>query len=111
RQLVYSSNQPIDVDEAREAVADAGFPRAVVQRSGDDDISVRTEQITTDEALRIERALERLAGDVEKERDELIGPSLGAELRTKALIALGVALLAQMVYLAIRFRWTFGVSA
>jgi SecD/SecF fusion protein len=111
RQLVYSSSKPIEVDVARQAVADAGFPRAVVQRSGEDDISVRTDQITTDEALKIERALENVAGDVTKERDELIGPSLGAELRTKALIALGVALLAQMLYLAIRFRWTFGVSA
>ena len=44
-------------------------------------------------------------------RDELIGPSLGDELRQKALIALGVALLAQLLYLAVRFRWTFGGAA
>ena len=33
------------------------------------------------------------------------------ELRDKALIALGVALLAQLVYLAVRFRWTFAAGA
>src|SRR6478752_945848 len=50
-------------------------------------------------------------GEVVKERDELIGPSLGDELRKKALIALGIALLAQLAYLAFRFRWTFGASS
>ena len=50
-------------------------------------------------------------GEVTKVRDELIGPSLGDELRSKALIALGVALAAQLLYLAVRFRWTFGGAA
>ena len=45
------------------------------------------------------------------ESDSLIGPSLGDELRNKALIALGIALAAQMLYLALRFRWVFGASA
>ena len=54
-------------------------------------------QITNDEAVEIEQALGRASGgEVTKERDELIGPSLGEELRDKALIALGVALAAQM---------------
>ncbi|WP_020578179.1 protein translocase subunit SecD [Actinopolymorpha alba] len=111
RLIEYSTSKTVDVDTAREAVADAGFPRAVVQRSGDDNLSVRTSELTTDEAVTIERALAEVGGKVTKERDELIGPSLGSELRTNALIALVVALLVQMAYLAIRFRWTFGVAA
>ncbi len=50
-------------------------------------------------------------GDLEKVRDELIGPSLGSELQRNALIALAVALLAQLTYLAVRFRWTFAASS
>jgi SecD/SecF fusion protein len=119
RLLEYSAAAPVDVDQARRAVADAGFPRAVVQASGDGladgsagrDVSVRTERLTNDEAVRVEEALDRVTGGVTKERDELIGPSLGAELRTKALVALAVALGAQLLYLAIRFRWTWGLAA
>nr|WP_238694318.1 protein translocase subunit SecF [Nocardioides daphniae] len=37
--------------------------------------------------------------------------SFGKELRDRALIAFGVAFLAQLLYLAVRFKWTFGVSA
>src|SRR5690606_34427385 len=111
RLLEYSTTTQISVNDARQAVSDAGFPRAVVQRSGGGNVSVRTGQLDDAEAQRIKKSLEGLGGDVEVERDELIGPSLGDELRTKALIALAVALAAQLLYLAIRFRWTFGVGA
>ncbi|HEX2315369.1 MAG TPA: protein translocase subunit SecD [Thermomonospora sp.] len=114
RQVVYSPSKQIDIDEAREAVASAGFPRAVVQTAGrtGDDISIRTEKLTNTDVDKIQKALaEKGGGTVAKERDELIGPSLGDELRQKALIALGVALAAQLTYLAFRFRLTFGAGA
>ncbi len=112
RLVEYATSTPIDVEDARSVVADAGFPRAVVQESGEDNISVRTGDLTNDQEFEIRRLLEEASGgEVTKERDELIGPSLGDELRTKALIALAVALAAQLLYLAVRFRWTMGASA
>ncbi|MDI3386225.1 protein translocase subunit SecD [Streptomyces sp. B-S-A8] len=111
RLVEYSTSRPVAVDAAREAVADAGFPRAVVQESGEGDISVRTERLSNDEQFAIKEALERPGGEVTVERDELIGPSLGDELRQKALIALGVAVAAQLLYLSVRFRWTFAAAA
>ncbi|KAA1423356.1 protein translocase subunit SecD [Mumia zhuanghuii] len=116
RVLDYQVGKAISADEAREVVADAGFPNAVVQESsgesGDQtNITVRTDQITDDEAAQIEAALSDAAGGATKERDELIGPSLGDELRNKAIIAFIIALGAQMIYLAIRFRWTFAGAA
>ena len=112
RLVEYSTSRPLDIDTARSAVAGAGFPRAVVQESGQDDIAVRTEKLTDAEERSIREALAaKGGGQVTKERDELIGPSLGEELRIKALIALGIALLAQLGYLALRFRWTFALGA
>ncbi|GAA1543774.1 protein translocase subunit SecD [Actinomadura kijaniata] len=111
RLVEYSTSKPVDIDTAREAVVKAGFPRAVVQASGKDDISVRTEKLDNAEVTKIQNALAERGGPTTKERDELIGPSLGDELRTKALIALAVALLVQLAYLAFRFRWTFGAGA
>jgi SecD/SecF fusion protein len=112
RLVEYSTSSPLSVDDARAAVSDAGFPRAVVQESGDDDISVRTGDMTNQQEADVRAALaEASSGEVTKQRDELIGPSLGDELRQKALIALGVALAVQLAYLAARFRWTFGAAA
>jgi SecD/SecF fusion protein len=116
RLVEYSTAAPISIDDARQVVSDAGFPRAVVQTSGsdgsDENISVRTSDMTNDQEAEVRAALSAETGDrVSKVRDELIGPSLGDELRQKALIALGVALAAQLLYLAIRFRFTFGGAA
>lgn len=111
RLVEYSTSRSVDADTARNAVSDAGFPRAVVQESGDGDITVRTEKLTDDEQQRVKAALEKPGGTVTVERDEQIGPSLGSELRQKALLALGIAVAAQLVYLSVRFRWTLAAAA
>lgn len=113
RVIEYSTNQQVDIEDARAAVSDAGFPRAIVQESGSGDvanISVRVSELSNDQERDVTAALDELAGGVQKESDELIGPSLGSELRTKAAIALAIALVIQMGYIALRFRWFFGVA-
>lgn len=112
RQLDYSvTNQDMTVDEAREAVAAAGFPEAVVQTADTADFTVRVGEVSNEEEQRIEDELASIGGDVSKVDDQLISASLGEQLRNNALIAFGVAFLAQLLYLAIRFKWTFGVAA
>jgi SecD/SecF fusion protein len=111
RLLEYGTAQPVDLDAARRALADAGFPRAVVQASGDGDLTVRTGQLDQPGEQRVQRAVASVGGRAEELRDEFIGPTIGAELRRKALLALGIALLVQLGYLAVRFRWTFRAAA
>jgi SecD/SecF fusion protein len=111
RLIEYATAKPVDPDRARTALADAGLPRAVVQTSGEAGLSVRTEKLTDAEAHRVTEVVGGLGGGADKLRDEMIGPSLGEELRRNALIALAVALGAQLLYLAARFRWLFGTAA
>jgi SecD/SecF fusion protein len=114
RLMEYSATQTFNVDTVREAVSDAGFPTAVVQASsgdGRDNLSVRLGNVTNEQAHTIEQTLNNEVGGVEKVRDELVGPSLGQELRNKALLAFAIAVAAQMLYLALRFRWTYAASA
>jgi SecD/SecF fusion protein len=111
RLVEYTTATPVDPDRARAALADAGFPRAVVQTSGDDGLTVRTERLSEAQAAAVTDTVGTLTARADKIRDEAIGPSLGKELRNGALIALAVALGAQLLYLAARFRWLFGTSA
>ncbi|KRV50657.1 preprotein translocase subunit SecD [Wenjunlia vitaminophila] len=111
RLIEYSTSTPVDTDRARAALADVGFPRAVVHTSGDGDLTVRTDRLSNEEEARVTEAVTDLAGSAEKIRDELIGPSLSTELRRGAVIALSVALVTQLLYLAVRFRWTLGAAA
>lgn len=111
RLIEYTTARPITADAARTAISAAGLPRAVVQQSDGNHVLIRDAAISDTTRPVIEKALEDIAGSTTQVRDEFIGPSLGDELKRKALLALGIALAAQMLYLAIRFRWTFGLSA
>ncbi|MEV7289370.1 protein translocase subunit SecD [Streptomyces sp. NPDC093252] len=111
RLIEYRTSTAVDPDRARAALADAGVPRAVVQSSGDDAVTVRAEDLSDADADTVAETIGRLGGDTEQVRDELIGPSLGEELRRNALIALGLALGAQLLYLSVRFRWMFAAGA
>jgi SecD/SecF fusion protein len=110
RTVEYATAQTVDVDEARSVVADAGLPRAVVQTT-DNGIAVRAAGMSDNVKADVRAALAQLGGDADAVRDEFIGPSLSGELRGKALIALGVALAAQLLYLAVRFQWRFSAAA
>ena len=42
---------------------------------------------------------------------EMVGPKVGAELRTKAILATLYALAGMLVYIAFRFEWIYGLGA
>ncbi|MEW1658634.1 protein translocase subunit SecD [Streptomyces sp. NPDC093707] len=111
RMIEYSTSRPVEAEHARSALGTAGLDRAQVTTSGDRSLTVRTERLSADQLASADRVVDKLGNGAEKVRDELIGPSLGSELRNGALLALGLALAAQLVYLAVRFRWAFALSA
>ncbi|GAU70376.1 preprotein translocase subunit SecF [Streptomyces sp. NBRC 110611] len=111
RLIEYTTRTPVDPDRARTALQDAGLPRTQVNTSGTSELTLRTPQLSQAQAATVTTLVERLGHGAEKQRDEHIGPTLGAELRRGALIALSVALAAQLAYLAVRFRWTFALAA
>ncbi|MGZ2359605.1 protein translocase subunit SecD [Streptomyces sp. 372A] len=111
RLVEYSTSRPVDVETARTALAGAGFGDAEVTTAGAGDISVRAGELDNDGEHAVRAALAAEGGEATKVRDELIGPSLGDELRRNALIALAIAVLVQLAYLAVRFRWTFAVAS
>lgn len=114
RQLEYSTAKAVTPDQAREAVADAGFPEAVVQSSssdGKDNISIRLPNIDEAQAETVRTSIAEVAGETTQVRSDTIDPTLGKELRNKALLAFLIAVAAQMIYLAWRFRWTWAAAA
>lgn len=111
RLLEYRTEQTVDVDALRSDITAADLPPGVVQSSADDQVSIRTPELDAEEEATLLGLLEARGGQLEIVRDEFIGPSLGAELRRNALIALGIALAGQLIYLAVRFRWTYGAAA
>jgi SecD/SecF fusion protein len=111
RLVEFSITEEVDLEELRGELADQGLARALIQETGQGNIVIRTEQLDADQEQSLEETMARVGGDVTVERDQFVGPTLGVEIRNRALIALGLALLTQLAYLAIRFRWTIGTAA
>jgi preprotein translocase SecF subunit len=111
RLLAYETDRPSDLGRVRAALADRGLPRTIVQHSNEGALVVRTRALDASEEQDLEAALQAAAGPATKVRDEFVGPTIGAELRRRAVVALALALAAQLAYLAVRFRWTYGVAA
>jgi SecD/SecF fusion protein len=111
RLIEYSTVRTVDLDDLRSELAGAGFPRALVQESGDGNVSIRAGELSEQDEAEIQGVVESIGGATDEVRDEFVGPTIGDELRRKAVIALTLGLGAQLLYLAIRFRWTYGASA
>lgn len=52
-----------------------------------------------------------LGSDVEYRRTEVVGPKVSSELMSDGLWAVGLAMLAIMIYIWFRFEWQFGLGA
>jgi len=111
-------DRPMQVDEIRSAVAGEGLGTWQITRFGSEsEYIVRMptfdEDVTQDPALAVEQVFERSFPDVDARivRTEAVGPTVGAELQTRALLAILISFLATLIYVAVRFEWRFGVAS
>jgi len=117
-----ASQTPIDVGALREGLAAQGITGAEITTFGSANevvIRARTAVEGSDadntQATRavVETALDAVlgAGQYTVERAEAVGPKVGGELRSRAILAILLSFLAVLAYLAFRFEWRFGVAA
>ncbi len=112
-----------DVSNIRSTLQNAGIPGVEIQQYGSDrDYTIRAqgeEQVQSQDegaskvADQIDAALKANLGadSYTVVRSEAVGPRVGSELRTGAAIAVALASLFTLLYLAIRFDWRFGLAA
>ena len=105
-------------DEIRSTLARAGYSGVEIQQFGrPTEYTVRAPGETAaagdSTSRQIHRALQARFGEsaVSVVRTEFVGPKVGAELRSNALIAILISFLVTLGYLALRFEWRFGVAA
>jgi preprotein translocase SecF subunit len=113
-------DEPVESQVLRDALATVeGLSSSEVQRFGDpSDVVIRAQVPPGQEDVfgdRIEAHLRdapELEGkDFQVVRTEAVGPKIGEELKSQALLAVLYALVLILVYVAIRFDLKFGVAA
>ncbi len=110
--------QPMTAARLRPAI-EAVLPGSEIsQFGGGNDFVIRAPQFTTGGAQvsdKVEAALTQRFGASSFARPfaavQAVGPKVGGELQTKALLAILASFAATLIYLAFRFEWRYGVAA
>lgn len=111
-------NKQITADEIRTSLKDLNMTDLVIQSTQENSFFLKTAPVTQEEHTKITEALSKI-GKSEEIRFETVGPVVSNDLKQKAVIAVILASLAIIIYIAFAFRqlprpassWRFGVSA
>ena len=96
--------------QVRSVLKEIGMDRADVSKSGNQFL-IRTTELDQEQTRELLDALESKFKNVEFLSAESVGASIGKELTNKAILAVIIAALAMLVYISLRFEWTFGIAA
>ncbi len=114
--VAFSNPQPTAM--VREVVEQAGFKNAEIKSYGKpNEFLIRVAETggagADKPSAQIVKALRAkwTSENIVVKKDDLIGPKVGSELRSKAMIALVIAIIAILIYIAFRFEFVFGLGA
>jgi preprotein translocase subunit SecF len=109
-------SQPVDLERVRSALDAGGIEDFQVRTFGTaSEIEVRLPPagmaVAAEEAKQVVASLSSIDPAVRLDRTESIGPQVSEQLGEQAALAVLMTLLLVLVYIAMRFRWRFGVGS
>ena len=108
-QLGFES--PVEVGQVRQALSDSGQGQATIQAYDDRTILIRYQDPGEDVRKEMVKSLEEKFGAVTVQKIDTVGPVVGRELRKQALVAVSLAIVGILIYMAFRFSFRFGAAA
>lgn len=114
-EFLVSFNGDFDSEKIRAGLAAQQLEGVRVQafQGAKNEYSIRLGEAGEADAVRgtVETALKAAFGDVYTiQKTDYVGPTVGRELRTSALWAVGLGILGMLIYIAIRFEFAVGVG-
>ncbi len=117
--IEYRFNQSIDTNKLKQEITKDGIEVGSINSIGNSTYVIRTKPLDQEKINFMKINLSEKFGAVEERRVENVGPLMGAEVSRKALIALVIASLGIILYIAFSFRkvpkpassWRLGIAA
>lgn len=117
--LEYRFEKNINKDELKQIISSTNIEVAAITDSGPNTYIIKTKPINQEKINQAKAALIKKYSVVTEERIENVGPTIGAETTKNAFLAVTLASIMIILYLAISFRkvpkpcssWRFGVTA
>lgn len=106
-----------DVQTLTKALSGAGFDGARIQMAGDTDVMVKTRALSEVDRQKLSSTLASSGTNMIEKQFSSIGPTIGAELRSKAWYAIILVILGIVLFIAYAFRhvsepissWKYGM--
>lgn len=111
-QIQLAFNKPVEITEVRMQLEQAGFNEAVVQSYGtSEDVLINLAPRKGENQQALTQKIAQALPGASVKRVEYVGPQVGAELATKGALAVFIAMLGTMIYIALRFEYRFAIGA
>jgi len=108
-------NQEAPVDKIREVLKGTAYENSTVTEFGSkEEVTIRFTGSSSDITNDIGDIMNQIlvpTGDFEIRKIDMVGAKVGAELRQKGIMALTMALLAMLIYIAWRFEYRFAIAS
>ena len=103
--LQYQFSQKVTTEQIRKVLSQFDLSTSTIQRFSDDEVAIRTPQLTLDQRNQLTEALKNQIGELNIVRNEEVGPIVGSELRRAAFLALLFSIIGILIYVGIRFEF------
>lgn len=116
-EIQVAFTKKVNIDEIRTAIEKNGIGDAEIKSFGkNNQFLVRVKENNTNDSKVSETVMNILNKEFASEiptklGENSIGPKVGKEMRTQAIFAVILAVVAIMLYVAFRFEWVFGLGA
>lgn len=117
--LEYKFEKSVNRDELSQKIAQGGIEVSSIASSGPDTYIIKAKHVDEKKIAEVKETLGKSYGKVESVRTENVGPTIGGETTRNAFIAVALAAVMIVIYLAIAFikvpkpasSWRFGIAA
>lgn len=117
--LEIQSQSPVEASQIQDIATEQGIEIVSLQQSEENTFLVRSKEISQEQNEKFKARLSQIGQGIDEKRFETVGPVIGSELTRKAFLAVIIASVFIVVYIAWSFReipkpyspWKFGASA
>jgi len=102
--MTVSFEQEVSQDELRQELASLGYTNVIIQRTGQGDFFVRTQELSPEDKTELETALAARFGTLEEREFNSVSPMIATETANNAAIAVAVAAIGILLYITWAFR-------
>ncbi|MBQ3205291.1 MAG: protein translocase subunit SecF [Peptococcaceae bacterium] len=108
--IAVQFEQQVDIADLRTALNENGLEGSKIQELDDGSFMLKTTELNQAEQDSLMADLTSRFGELEIVSSSLVGPSVGAELKKNAVIALALAVLLMIAYISYRFELHFAIA-